>query len=238
MRILICDDEEIFLDRIYRDVVKILEGLNIGFSISLYQTGKDFLEAYVRNPNVDIVFMDILLGNENGYDIAAKIRERNSKVKIIFLTSVTKYALKGYEIGASRYLLKPIIQSKLKDVLIKSVDEIRKSNSEYIIEKNDTGVYKIFMDDIMYIETYGRNTIIHTKNQEIISYQTMKKHLMRLNSMFVRCHSGIIANLEYIVEMRKDSIKMMSGDIVPLSKNRKSEVKEAITSYFEKVIGC
>lgn len=238
MRISICDDEKIFLDTIYQDVRKILDELDVNFSVNLYQTGKDFLEAYTKNPEVDIVFMDILLGSENGYQIASKIRASNQKIKIIFLTSITKYAFKGYEIGASRYLLKPISASKLKEVLIKTIDEVRRSNNEYIIEKNDNGIYKIFMDDIVYIETFGRNTIIHTINQDIKSYQTMKNHLLRLNTMFVRCHAGIIINLEYVVEMRKDSIKMQSGSIVPLSKNRKYEVKEALTSYFKMMVEC
>ena len=194
MKIWICDDEKIFLDKIHQEVVGILEELDIGFSVNLYQTGEGVLEAFVKNPDVDIIFMDILLGNANGYEIASKIRERNSKVKIIFLTSITKYALKGYEIGASRYLVKPVSLSKLKQVLVNTINEVRKNNTEYIIEKNDNGVYKIFMNDIMYIETSGRNTIIHVNNQEILSYRTMKKHLIRLNEMFVRCHSGIIVN--------------------------------------------
>lgn len=238
MRILICDDEKIFLDIIHQEVRKVLDELDVNFSINMYQTGKEFLEAYNKNPEVDIIFMDILLGTENGYQIVSNIRKNNQKVKIIFLTSVTKYALKGYEIGASRYLLKPISVPKLKEVLIKIVDEVRHNNDEYIIEKNDNGIYKIFMSDIIYIETSGRNTIIHMRNQDIISYQTMKNHLARLNKMFIRCHSGIIVNLEYVVEMRKDSIKLQFGGVVPLSKNRKCEVKEALTSYFEMVVGC
>lgn len=231
MKILICDDEKMFLDILGREIERILHDLGLDYSIGMYQTGSEFLEAYSKNPEVDIVFMDILLEDENGYKIASEIRTGDPMVKIIFLTSVTKYVLKGYEIGASRYLLKPVTTSKLKEVLLKTIDEVRKSADEYIIEKNDNGIYKIFMRDIVYIETSGRNTIIHTNSQDIISYQTMKKHLSRLNAMFIRCHSGIIINLEYVVEMKKDSIKMLSNNIVPLSKNRKYEVKEALTKY-------
>lgn len=232
MKISICDDEKHFLDTISRDVKQIFQELNLNCSINLYNTGKDFLESFTKDPEVDIVFMDILLGNEDGYKVAAKIREHDQKVKIIFLTSVTKYALKGYEIKASCYLLKPVSFQKLKSVLVKMIDDIKKSNSEYIIEKNDNGIYKIFMEDIIYIETYGRNTIIHTKDQNIVSYQTMKNHLARLNTMFVRCHAGVIVNLGYVVELGKNSIKLQFGESVPLSKSRKNEVKEALISYF------
>ena len=167
VKICICDDEKVFLDLIYRDVRKVLVELDDSFTVELYQTGKDFLEAYTKNPEVDIVFMDIILGVENGYQIASKIRASNEKIKIIFLTAVSKYAFKGYEIGASRYLMKPVSFSKLREVLIKMIDEIKQSNNEYIMEKNDNGIYKIFMDDIVYIETLKRNTMIHTINQDI-----------------------------------------------------------------------
>lgn len=175
MRILVCDDEEYFLNDLCIKMENILFEQNINVSIVKFRNGNDILSYYEREPDADILIMDILLGEENGYEIASKIRLKDSRIKIVFITSITKYALKGYEIGASRYLLKPISFQKLKAVLIKTIEEVRKSNAEYIIEKNDNGIYKIFMDDIVYIETSGRNTIIHTKNQDIVSYQSLKQ---------------------------------------------------------------
>lgn len=236
MNVSICDDEDLFLDKISQDLKRIAQDLELNISMALYQSGKEFLEGYIDNPDVDIVFMDILLGNENGYKIASKIRESNQKVKIIFLTSITKYAIKGYEIGATRYLVKPVSFELLKSVFLKTIEEIRISNAEYIIEKNDDGIYKIFLSDIVYIETYGRNTIIHTKEKSIISYKTIKKHLSSLNSKFMRCHAGIIVNLEYVVELRRNSLGMQYGQEVPMSKSRKNEIKEALMKYFDNMI--
>lgn len=236
MKVSICDDEPLILDEILCNLQRIAQELNLNFSIALYRDGREFLESYKKNPDIDIIFMDILLGNENGYQIASKIREDNQKVKIIFLTSVTKYALKGYDIGISRYLVKPVSFDQLKAAVSKTIKEISDYNEEYIIEKNDDGIYKIFLSEILYIETYGRNTLIHTKEKRIISYITMKEHLSRLNSKFLRCHAGIIVNIEYVVELKKSSLILQYGNEVPMSKSRKNQVKEALLSYFDSIL--
>ena len=236
MRVSICDDEPLFSDEILCNLQRIAQELNLDFSVAQYRNGREFLESYKKNPDIDIIFMDILLGNENGYQIASKIREDNKKVKIIFLTSVTKYAIKGYDIGISRYLVKPISFEQLKTAVSKTIKEISDSKEEYIIEKNDDGIYKIFLSDILYIETYGRNTLIHTKEKRIISYLTMKEHLSRLNSKFLRCHAGIIVNVEYVVELKRNSLILQYGDEVPMSKSRKNQVKESLLKYFDSIL--
>lgn len=238
MRIAVCDDEALFLNKISHNLKCIAQELHFNFSMDLYKSEKEFWEGYKKNPDIDILFMDILLGNDNGYKIASKVRKSNQKVKIIFITSVTKYAVKGYEIGATRYLVKPVPYEQLKSVFTRTVEEIRVSNESFIIEKNDAGIYKIFFSEILYIETYGRNTLIHTKEQKIVSYKTMKMHLSRLNSEFVRCHAGVIINLKYVVELRKDSIRMQFGEVVPMSKSRKNEIKEALMTYFDYMLEC
>lgn len=236
MRISICDDEPTFLEKISKDIQKILKEFEFNISVDMYYSGKELLEAYAQNPEIDILFIDILLGNENGYQIASEIRKINQKIKIIFLTSITKYVLKGYEIGASRYLLKPVTFSKLRTVLLSTIKEVKNSKCEYIVEKNDDGIHKIYLDDILYIDTYGRNTIIHASDYKIVSYNTLKYHMQKLNDLFVRCHASTIINLAYVVELKKDCIRMQGGDIVPLSKSRKNEVKTALISYFKTML--
>ncbi len=236
MKVLVCDDEKLFLNKISQDLRCIGQELDINFSLILSRSEKEFWDIYKKDPDIDIVFMDILLGNENGYQIASRLREANRKIKIIFLTAITKYAIKGYEIGATRYLVKPITFKALKSVFSKTVEEVIKSSEEYIIEKNDEGVFKIFLSDIIYIETYERNTLIHTKEKKIISYHTMLKHLSRLNSKFVRCHIGVIVNIEYVMEFGRNSLTMQYGKVVPMSKSKKNGVKEALLAYYDNLI--
>ena len=234
MKIVICDDEKNFLDKLATKIYELVSELEINVMVLKYQSGGRLLESYKAGVNIDIdiIFMDILMGSENGYQIAAQIRQIDTKVRIIFITSVMKYALKGYEIGATRYLVKPINDNKIRSVLISTINEVIDSSEQYIIEKNDEGIFKLFFDDIIYIETSGRNTIIHSKDKNIISYKTMKSHLNNLNSHFIRCHAAYIVNLAYIVELTKSEIILKNNIIIPLSKNRRKELKESLMNFY------
>lgn len=231
MRIAICDDEEVFLEHLYKDLLLLSNELKIECSILKYKSGSELLEYFQVNRNFDVIFMDILLGKENGYNIAKNIRSIDSKVKIVFLTSITKYALKGYEINAARYLVKPITIFQLKSILPKMIIEIEADNG-YYIEQNDDGIYKIYFSDIKYIETYGRNTLVHIKDYDVLSYKSMKMHMSNLNNQFIRCHAAIIVNLKYVAQMGKTDLILTTGESIPLSKNRKREFKEAFLNYY------
>ena len=232
MKIVICDDEKNFIDKLSMKIETVISDLDLNVIVLKYESGKELLDAYNDIPDIDIIFMDILLKNENGYEVASQIRRIDHKVKIIFLTSIVKYALKGYEIGATRYLVKPVETNKLRSVLKTTINEVLDASEQFIVEKNDEGVYKIFFDDIIYIETYGRNTVIHTEEKNIVSYKAMKTHLKNLNDNFVRCHAAYIINLGYIVELGKTDIRLKNQIVVPLSKNRRKEVKEKIVNYY------
>lgn len=231
MRIAICDDEEVFLEHLYKDLLLLSNELKIECSILKYKSGSELLEYFQVNRNFDVIFMDILLGKENGYNIAKNIRSIDSKVKIVFLTSITKYALKGYEINAARYLVKPITIFQLKSILPKMIIEIEADNG-YYIEQNDDGIYKIYFSDIKYIETYGRNTLVHIKDYDVLSYKSMKMYMSNLNNQFIRCHAAIIVNLKYVAQMGKTDLILTTGESIPLSKNRKREFKEAFLNYY------
>lgn len=232
MKIVLCDDEETFLDTLETDINSILNDIDIPISILKYSNPLEFIEYYKNNCDIDVVFMDILMGEVDGYFIAKEIHEIDHKTKIIFLTSVTKYALKGYEIDAVRYLIKPVSKATLNEVLKKAIHQIQVENNEFLIEKNDKGVFKIYLSDIKYIETYCRNTMIHTKQKDVLSYRNMKVHLSGLNNHFVRCHSAIIVNLEYVDSVEQNQLKLITGETVPISKYRKKDFMIQLTNYY------
>ncbi|MBD7910632.1 MULTISPECIES: LytTR family DNA-binding domain-containing protein [Clostridium] len=107
-----------------------------------------------------------------------------------------------------------------------------KHGEPYIVDKTDKGIYKIYLEDIIYIETYKRNTLIHTKKENILSYKTMKYHLKILNNSFYRCHESYIVNFKYISKIIKLDITLKNNEILPLSKNRKIGFLEALLNFY------
>jgi DNA-binding LytR/AlgR family response regulator len=94
--------------------------------------------------------------------------------------------------------MKPIKKSRLSCVLKVVISDLRYSNDNFIVERSDFGIHKIFIDEIIYIETCKRNTMIPATSGKDISYKGMKDHEAWFNKNLIRCHSGYIVNMEFI----------------------------------------
>lgn len=236
MKILMCDDQEEFLISLRNSLTEILAELNLK-SYLLSFTDADQILDYIREyQDADIVFMDILMGEKNGYEVAKQISTIAPKTKIIFLSSTSAYAIKGYDIKVTRYLMKPVKRERLAYVLKDVISELQYNNSNYIVERNDQGIHKIFLDEIIYIETSKRNTLIHTTYENYISYRSMKEHESRLNKNFIRCHSSYIVNMEFVKDYQSYELYLLNSDTILVSKNRRKDFLYALTKFYGKML--
>ena len=145
----------------------------------------------------------------NGIEVAEKIREKDPKVIIIFLTSLVQHALDGYKVSAANYLIKPITKNRLKMELDRWIGKLEQSEEPYITVHNDSGDYKILLKSISYIETYNRNLMIHTDQGNIVCYWKLKEMENKIGEYgFVRNHSSFIVNLFYVSNIEKMEIKV------------------------------
>ena len=236
MKVLMCDDQKEFLIRLEKVLDNILSDMKITFYLISFTDPEEALKYLSEYMDIDIVFMDILLEDKNGYEIAKQMRTIAPKSKIIFLSSTTAYALKGYTIRATRYLVKPIKKSELSAVLNEVVSELQFDNDDFIVEKNDFGIHKLYFNEIIYIETCKRNTLIHTISGDYISYKSMKEHQGKLNNNFIRCHSSYIVNMEYIKDYQGYEINLLNNDKIWVSKNRRKENLHTLTKFYGKLL--
>ena len=204
-------------------------GLNI--QVLSYDDGDKLLCHYPFE--MDLIFLEIpfIFGKMNGIEIARKIREVDAHVGIVFLTSVLNHVLEAYEVRANNYLIKPLKYARfLKEV---EQAQTRHGHNRFFIETNDNGVYKIYTKSICYIETEERNTRIHTETDRILSYKRMKEHEQALfEPYFIRCHTGFIVNLLFFDKLEQNDIILLSGEQIPVSRNRKKDVLSRIESIY------
>ena len=175
-------------DKEYHDEIVILEFLSGDQLISYYNIRQD----------IDIVFLDIIMDGCNGVEVAEKIRNKDKKINIIFLTSVDQYVYEGYRLKANDYIIKSSSYRRVRETFERIMNDIVDYEKHFILEKNDGGLFKIYYQEIVYIETYGRKTRIITNSGSIVSYKTMKQHMEELDNSFYRCHESFIVNMLYI----------------------------------------
>nr|WP_272491582.1 response regulator [Terrisporobacter petrolearius] len=145
IKIGICEDEKETQDLIESHLQNLLK--NREYKIEKYISGEELLQANFKD--IDILLLDIQMGKLNGMETARKIREVDSKMEIIFITSLIDYVQEGY-------LLKPIELEELKKHVLNCINEIEKNKNHYILIKNKSNTYKIYSNEITYIEVQKR----------------------------------------------------------------------------------
>ncbi|MEG1132121.1 MAG: LytTR family DNA-binding domain-containing protein [Romboutsia sp.] len=235
IRIAICEDEKEIQLLIEDCLDNILKNINIEYEIQKYSSGEDLLERNLKD--IDILLLDIQMGQINGMDTARKLREVDNKMEIIFITSLIDYVQEGYEVRAYRYLLKPIESEELKKHVLTCIKEIEINKNNYIVIKNKSNTYKIDSNEIKYIEVQKKQMLIHTINKKFDVSYSLEKIEKDLNlDEFVRCHKSFLANLNYVENIKPNIAVLESGEEVPVSRYRYKDVKQKFLKFLSDTI--
>ena len=199
--------------------------------VTAYYDGMELIEEY--DTTIDLIFLDIQMRLVNGLRAAERVRQMDEKVGIIFLTTLTQYGLEGYKYQATNYIIKPIRYARLKEEMKQWLERHRQDDSPFIVVANDAGKFKVFLKSLRFIETFNRNLLLHTDQENIICYKKMKELEIELvQHGFVRCHSGYLVNLFYVKRIEKLDIILTTGERVPISQPKRKEFMERLADYW------
>ncbi|WEV14969.1 LytTR family DNA-binding domain-containing protein [Clostridium perfringens D] len=232
--IALCEDNSLQREELKNNLSKVLDEIGVEYKLLTFETGEDLLREYPEN--LDMLFLDIQMGELTGMETARKVRKYDDKVEIIFITALWDYIQKGYEVRAFRYLIKPVKFKELQEQVTASVENILHKRYTYITIKDKNNVLKIRTEDILFLETFERKVIIHTNSQDYIVKMSMNKLEKELNNKgFFRCHTSYIVNLIKIEEIKKDYL-LINKFTLPVSKYRMKNLKLRLTSLLGDLI--
>lgn len=235
LKIAICEDEEqhkkILVDLIGR------YPFEAEYCLTTFKHGYELVEANRTGIKFDIIFLDMRLDNEDGIDVANEIRKTNATVRIIITTSLIEYAIQGYSVNASDFLLKPLPEEKVFHVLEKLEHDIRLSKNNYHeIKINNERVF-IKCDEILYFESLGRKIKVATFESEYEYYYTISALEKELDSLrFVLCHRSYIIHLKNVKSIKTKTAILKNGTMIPISPKRNQKVYDAFTRYMAGLI--
>lgn len=233
INIAICDDEIPECSALAKKIKDICKNLNTEVSVKQFYHAKDIT---VSNDTFDLIFLDILMPELNGMEAAKRIRKNKIKSKIIFVTVTKDYVFEAYDVEAYHYLMKPVKQDKLKNIITRAVKDMQTDeNQEYLILPAGKSKRKILLKDILYIESYGRTVIFHCTKEEITDYRRIGELEHSLSDKnFFRIHKSFIVNLEHTdTYTRKDAV-LDNGDTLPIAKRRYEEFTKTMMQYIKK----
>ncbi|MFV8281216.1 LytR/AlgR family response regulator transcription factor [Christiangramia marina] len=217
---IIIDDEEL-ARKLLETYAKKLEDLNC------LKTFENPLAAlsFIKSNSVDLIFLDIQMPELKGTDFAELIQK--SGIQIIFTTAYSEYALKGFELSALDYLLKPITFKRFVD----AVEKYPTNKSEVLesmVVKSGYDLYKILFKDIIHIESDSEYVHYYLENnKKIMAHQSLTKLISVLPDYFLRVHRSNIINSKKVTGMKGRDL-MLSEFIISVSDTYYETVKNRI----------
>lgn len=228
MRVAICDDE--------KTAVSLLKEMTDTFPqetlcADTYESGEELLES---GKSYDLIFLDIDMKGMDGIETARRIRIRDKKVKIVYVTSYREYAGRAFSVHAFGYLLKPVKQEKLWRQIMDAMqweeeEEPEKKTAEF---QTLEGRIRIPVEDIYYLEYQNRHIFLKSKEK---NYE-MRGRISDIGEAmkpygFAVPHKSFVVNLYHVQNIRGYEILMMNGEWIPLSQKQAVRFKEELSLF-------
>ena len=200
----------------------------------LFECAEEYLFKAEQNA-YDVIFLDISMRGQNGMELARQIREKEKDVILVFVTSDASYVFDGYEVGAYRYLMKPVDEKKLWEILDYARTQKEVEEENYILVKKDSQSVRVNLKDIIYIEAQKHYVNLCMENKESINIKTAFTELLQetqeKSDTILLTHRSYAVNIEKVVRIGRTECVLSDSSVIPVSRSFYKEVNEAFIKY-------
>lgn len=196
-------------------------------------SAEEFLFKYEEPDLFDLVFLDIMMGAMNGMELARHIRRMDKRLQIVFLTGVPDYVFEGYEIGAVRYLLKPVKRQELYLVLQHCCEEMIHRKTEYFAFRYQGESLRIAFSDILFVRVDGHYLQMVTRRRTYEWKGSLAQAREKLkHRSFAFANRSTIVNLEYVTRITREECFLENGESLPVSRGAYKALNEGFMGYY------
>ena len=219
-------DDELNARNVVKNYIKDVPSLDL---LGEFRNAVDALD-YVANNQVDLIFLDIEMPKISGINFAKIV---DDKCDIIFTTAHREFALEGFELSATDYLLKPFsferFYKAVQKVLKNPQKKERGSTADYFYIKVNKQMIRIQFDNLLYIEGLSNYVKIHTNKDNLVAYEKMSELLTKLPDYFSRVHKSYIVNTQKIELYTREYVQIVNKHI-PVSSTYRGTLSEYLNS--------
>lgn len=199
------------------------------FQVSCFADGADLMEYY--QPVYDVIFLDIEMPNMDGMATARRIRNVDAEVILVFVTHMAQYALKGYEVRAMDFLVKPLEYEAFAFRMDLLLQRVSGQNERELLLSNRNETRKISVDRLIYVEANKHKMCFHTESGVFETNCTMKWVEEQLEGAdFFRCDHGLLVNLRYVTWVGQNEL-LAGGNRLKVSRPKRKQFMQALADY-------
>lgn len=224
----IVEDDRAYTEILKGYLVRYQQERHTAFQITYFENGAEFLDH--KAPMFDVIFMDIEMPVMNGMDAAVALRKTDPLAVLIFITHLAQYAIKGYEVNALDYIVKPIQYSHFSIKMDKALRSLPQKESWYTLS-TDNGVVRLDLTQIRYVESQKHTALFYTSEGIYTARATLKSVEAALESHgFARPNNSFLLNLRYVRSVHKNQV-FAFGQTFSIGRSRRKTFLDAFAAY-------
>lgn len=219
MKILICDDEQTFLNTLRIHIEEYMMNHHIIYTMTALT---DSLQVMKEDIYYDLAFLDIQMVGLDGITLAKQLRERNPKLALFFVTNYDEYQDDAMDLQAFRFFEKPFNTHRLYSSLDKAMEYIDGAYIDIFLTENGAQ-QRVVADDILFITREGRKTSIVTTKQTFFSNDKFDELCQKLPQLFFYpVHKSFFVNLHYVERYTYTELLLIDGTHIPIAPRKQS----------------
>lgn len=208
---------------------------NIRVITTFIESSEEYLFKYDRQNVFDIIFLDVYMKDMNGMELAHEIRNFDRNVQIVFLTGNAEYVFEGYEIGAVRYLIKPVEENELVKALDACMEKLGSSREDYLTIKYQGENLRLPRSEIIFVKVDGHYLQMRTTDKVYEWKASLKEMMSKLDpERFVMTNRSAVVNLEFVNKITREECILENGETIPVSRGAYGPLNDAFMKYFFK----
>ena len=228
-RLAVCDDDNSSLILMLSLIEEYRLVSPFHFEYASFHNGLELASVLEHGKHFDIYCLDIVMPGFDGIELGKEIRNYDKSAQIIYFTSSPEFALDSYSVKAANYILKPITREKLFSTLNEVLEHMKHMEETAITVKDNQGIHKILLSNLVYAEAMGRKVIYHLNSNRTlecsIRFSEVCNTLLEY-SYFIKPHRSYIVNMNYINTIENTEITLQSPATIPIAQGKGKEIKD------------
>lgn len=230
LKIAIVDDEQTSIDVLIKNAERYKEEKGADMEYECFSDPVSFIEGYDKR--FDLILIDIDMPGLDGMSAIRRLREIDRSVMVIFVTNLAALAVKGYEVEAFDFVVKPVVYYNFCLKMDRVIKRWKSLADREIWISNRTGRQMIRSNDILYIDVMKHVVTFHTKQGDIATGNgTLKSIQEKLNDLpFALCNQCYLVNLRYVTSIGGDTVTVR-GVVLQMSSTKRKTFLNALNNY-------
>lgn len=235
-QIAICDDDVTFREEFQKQVLEVLERLEVKGKFCQWASLEEAKCALEQNQTVELLFLDIELEKQRGMELGRFIRQvlEDYDMQIVYVSHEPGYAMELFDTEPLGFLIKPITKEKLQEVCRRFLKKYGKNEQVYYY-KDGLETKVLYLGDIVYFRSMAHKIVACEKEKSREFNGKLGEIEERIPGYFIRIHKSYLVNSRFIQSYRPDKVILSNGEELAISRSYKEQVRAFVSRRLEEM---